>query len=236
MKKFLVLVILGVLVLSACGPTPEQKATQTALSYTSTAAAWTPTPDFTAKLGLVGADLFDGPGEVYPNVGFVMDAVTIIGKTSDCAWLWVVSPGNNDTGWIRASEAIFTVSCDTIPQAQIPPTPQPTATSTPVPTNTPTKTATKTPAPTKKPSSGGAQQNTCMVNSNIIISNRSDSPITIYLTGPGKFVFTIGPGEASTVRVCSGSYNYTVYGTCNGASASGSGRISDGDQVYFQCN
>jgi hypothetical protein len=75
----------------------------------------------------------------------------------------------------------------------------------------------------------------CQVDSNIIISNRSGSPFTIQLSGPGSFSFSMGATAYSTVKVCSGTYTYYIYGTCNGHAASGTGKISDGDQVYFAC-
>jgi hypothetical protein len=102
-----------------------------------------------------------------------------------------------------------------------------TPTSLPSPTNTP--------PPTVQSNDYVPPAVSCMVNSNIIIQNRTGSPFTIYLTGPGSFTFNLGSDAYSTVRVCSGTYNYTIYGTCNGQAASGSGRISDGDQVYFAC-
>jgi hypothetical protein len=94
---------------------------------------------------------------------------------------------------------------------------------------------TPTPLPAAVKPAPVAPSVNCQVNSNIIISNRSGYPFTINLAGPGNFSFSLGAGAYSTVRVCSGSYNYTIYGTCNGAPASGSGRISDGDQVNFIC-
>ena len=75
----------------------------------------------------------------------------------------------------------------------------------------------------------------CLVNSNILIDNRSDGPATLYLTGPASFTFTLGL-SANTVLVCSGTYNYYITGTCNGSDASGTGKISDGDNIYFYCN
>lgn len=49
MKKHLVLAIVLLVILSACGPSPEEQAAMTATSITATAAAWTktPTPTFT---------------------------------------------------------------------------------------------------------------------------------------------------------------------------------------------
>ena len=105
------------------------------------------------------------------------------------------------------------------------------ATATPLPSPT----LTPLPLPPIATSKPPAPSVSCQINSNIIIQNRSGSPLTLYLTGTGSFTFNLGSGDYSTVKVCSGSYNYTVYGTCNGSPANGSGRISDGDQVYFAC-
>ncbi len=94
-----------------------------------------------------------------------------------------------------------------------------------------------TPTPTRAPAAVNPAPAavTCQIDSNIIISNRSGAPFTIQLSGPGNFTFSLGAEDYSTVKVCSGSYTYYIYGTCNGSPASGSGRISDGDQVYFVC-
>jgi hypothetical protein len=94
-----------------------------------------------------------------------------------------------------------------------------------------------TPTPTRAPAAviPAPAKVSCLVNSNIIIANRSGSPFTIQLSGPGNFSFSLGAADYSTVKVCSGTYTYYIYGTCNGSAASGSGKISDGDQVYFTC-
>jgi hypothetical protein len=104
-----------------------------------------------------------------------------------------------------------------------------TETPLPSPTNTPV------PPPPAATSAPAAPAVSCEVNSNIIISNRTGEPFTLYLTGPGNFTFNLAP-DANTVRVCSGTYNYTLYATCNGSAVSGSGKVSDGDQVYLACN
>jgi hypothetical protein len=255
MKKIIALIVIAMSIL-ACGQfqSSQQLATQTAAASTATSvaataealaqaatqAAWTPTPtstpaiDYTAHLGSAGANIFNGPGEEYSSILLTTDLVTIVGQAYQCAWFKIVSnTDSNMTGWVSAEKLVYTVQCSEVQEATYPPAPLPTSTDTPIPpTNTPLPPPTKTSAP-KAPS---APSVSCLVNSNIIIQNRSGSPFTIYLSGPGNFSFSIGNSESSTVKVCSGSYNYTIYGTCHGAAASGSGRISDGDQVYFACN
>ncbi len=107
-------------------------------------------------------------------------------------------------------------------------------TETPTPTSTLTPTATKTFAPQAPAATVPPPAPACLVNSNIRIDNRTDGPATLYLKGPSNFTFSIALGP-NTVLVCAGSYDYTIYGTCNGISASGAGRISDGDDIYFYC-
>jgi hypothetical protein len=255
MKKIIALFILAMSIV-ACGQfqSSQQLATQTAAASTATSvasiaealaqaateAAWTPTStstpaiDYSAKVIVFMAELYAGPGETYSSALLTTDKVTIIGQAYQCAWFKVVSNvDSNMTGWISAKELNYTVQCSDVQEATYPPAPLPTSTDTPVPpTNTPLPPPTATSAP-KAPS---APSVSCLVNSNIIIQNRSGAPFTIYLSGPGSFAFSIGASDTSTVKVCSGSYNYTINGTCHGAPASGSGRISDGDQVYFYCN
>ena len=159
--------------------------------------------------------------------------MTIVGQANNCAWFKVVSNADSTaTGWVSAGKLTYTVQCSDVQLADFPPPPIPTSTDTPFP---PTDTPLPPPVATSAPSAPSAPSVNCLVNSNIIIQNRSGSPFTIYLSGPGSFVFSIGASGTSTVKVCSGSYNYTITGTCKGAPASGSGRISDGDQVYFAC-
>ncbi len=249
MKKFVAILFLTLSIL-ACnlGQSTSLSATQTALSSTvaaisdhATQAAWTATPssvptaDFTARIGATGADLFTGPNENYSKVANVSGDVTIVGQAYGCEWLKVVSNSNpSDIGWISAEEITYSVQCSDMVAADFPPLP-PTATMTPLPTSTATETPYPTPTATKKPSSVVPPPVTCQVNSNIIIQNRSGSSFTLSLRGPGNFTFYLGADEYSTVNVCSGTYDYYVSGTCNGSPASGSGKISDGDQVYFVC-
>jgi hypothetical protein len=255
MKKIITLLVLVMSIL-ACGQfqSSQQLATQTAaasaatsmastaqaLAIAATEAAWTPTPtstpaiDYTAHLGSNGAELFDGPSENYSITFLSIDKVTVIGQAYQCAWFKVASSADPTmTGWVKADKISYTVQCSDVQAVGFPPPPLPTLTDTPFPpTNTPLP---PPPIATSAPSAPSAPSVSCQINSNIIIQNRSGAPFTIYLTGPGSFTFSIGPSENSTVKVCSGSYNYTIYGTCNGSSANGSGRISDGDQVYFAC-
>ena len=179
------------------------------------------------------AELYSGPGEAYSSLILTTNQVTIIGQAYQCAWFKVVSNADATlAGWISADKLSYTVKCSDVQAADYPPAPLPTSTDTPVPpTDTPLPPPTNTSAPKAPPPSGVS----CLINSNIIISNRSGAPFTINLSGPANFSFYIGAAEYSTVKVCSGSYDYTIYGTCNGSPASGSGRISDGDQVGFIC-
>ena len=243
MKKYVAIILLALSVL-ACGfgQSSQMLSTQTALASTASAvsglatqAAWTatpttiPTPDYTAKMRANGSDLYGGPGFDYPKTGFLSGDVTIIGQAFGCAWFEVVSNSNSSvTGWVGADTISFIVKCSDVKMVEIPPTPQPSETPSPIPS----------PTATNKPAAGAPPPNVvnCQVNSNIIVSNRSGAPFTLILSGPANFTFYIDASEAATVLVCSGSYNYTIYGTCNGSPATGTGRISDGDQVYFVCN
>ena len=192
----------------------------------------TPAIDYSASIGSSGADLFSGPGENYPKTITLQGDVTIIGQAYSCSWFKVASVSNStDIGWISADNLTYSVNCSDVKLVAFPPAPQPTPTDTPLPS--PTATATKAASIPVPP---GSPNVNCEINSNIIIQNRSSDPFTLVLSGTANFTFYIGAGEYTTEKVCSGSYNYIVYGTCNGAPATGSGRISDGDQVYFVCN
>jgi hypothetical protein len=250
MKKYIAILLLALSVL-ACGlgPSTQILATQTALASTvaavsdlSTKAASTEipasvsTPDYVAKI--TGAQLYNGPDESYPKTAFLYGDVTIIGQAYNCGWFKVVSNSNSSLmGWISADKFSHSINCLDVKAADFPPVP-PSPTITPIPTPTATDTPLPTPTATKVPATvvPPPPAVSCQINSNIIIQNRSGAPFTLNLTGPGNFTFYLGADDYSTVRVCSGTYNYTVYGTCNGSPASGSGRISDGDQVYFACS
>jgi hypothetical protein len=249
MKKYIAILILALSIL-ACGlgPTSQLSTTQTALASTaasisdlSTEAALTvmpasvPTPDFVAKLA--GSDLYGGPGESYPKTAYIYGDVTIIGQAYGCKWFKVISNSNSSyLGWVSADNLTYSVKCSDVMPADFPPVP-PTPTITPIPSPTATDTLVPTPTATQAPVNVAPPPPavSCQIDSNIIIQNRSGAPLTLNLTGRGNFTFYLGADAYSTVKVCSGTYNYTVYGTCNGSPASGSGRISDGDQVYFAC-
>jgi hypothetical protein len=187
-----------------------------------------PTLDYTADLGTSGNILFNGPSENYPESIFAFGKATIIGQAYNCAWFEVALVSSpSDTGWVSADKITYTVKCSDVKAVDFPPTPTPLPSITPIP-------PTATPRPT---TAGGvvAPVVTCSINSNILISNRTGSNATLYLTGPGSFVFNIAP-DANTVHVCAGTYNYTITGICNGSPDSGTGKISDGDNIYFSCN
>ena len=239
MKKLLILLAFLVLVLAACGsPSTTQNPTQDMLSYTATAALWTSTPDFTGKPFLGSADLYAGPGESYPIIGSATGSVKIIGQADGCSWFQVVSLTDNLTGWLRSNQVIYTVQCADVPGAQVPPSPQPTATSTFTPSATftliPTATFTLTPPPeTLTPVSS---QNTCTVESAMTIGNDSGATTTFTLNGPDIYKVTLLPGWNTRVDVCKGCYNiYISSGGCGGTSGSYMGRYCDGAIVWLRC-
>jgi hypothetical protein len=80
----------------------------------------TPTLNFTAKISGFGATLYEGPGGSYPIIGPVLADVKIIGQAYDCIWLKVLPSTNGKTGWLKASQVSFTVTCANIPAANIP--------------------------------------------------------------------------------------------------------------------
>jgi hypothetical protein len=100
---------------------------------------------------------------------------------------------------------------------------QPSFMPTPAPTNTPYPMPTEpyhTPAPS------------CDQSSSIDISNTTDGQVTLYLSGPAEYVFYLGTGSTS-LSVCEGNYSYTAYG-CGGASDSGS--MASGESHEFYCS
>jgi hypothetical protein len=244
MRKHIAFIVI-VMSIFACGQfqSPQALSTQTAAAAASSTPVPTNTPaiNYSGDLGIFSAQIYDGPGTDYPVTFVFYGKVTIVGQAFQCAWYKVVSNSDpTEAGWISADKLTSTLTCPDVQKAYFAHVPIPTSTDTPVPpTDTPLPTDTPvppTPVATSAPAVRSAPSVSCMINSNIIIQNRSGAPFTIYLTGPGNFTFNLGSGDYSTVKVCSGSYNYTVYGTCHGSPASGSGRISDGDQVYFSCN
>ena len=206
--------------------THTDTSTPTALPTPTFTPTFTPTLDYTANLGTAGNILYGGPGENYPEAGLDFGDVTIIGQAYGCAWFEVVSNSDSSqSGWISADKLTYTEDGPDVKAVAIPPTP----TSTPPPTDTALP-----PTATPHAAAPGVPVVTCKISSNILISNRSGSNATLYLNGPGSFVFNLAP-DANTVHVCIGTYTYTIYGTCNGKSSSGSGKISDGDNIYFYC-
>ena len=231
MKKILICFSLLILVQAACAVFPVQNATQTT--------AWTPTPDLTGKLIPGGASLYAGPGEIYPKIGSVNDTVTIIGQVNVCAWFRVLSTTDNITGWLRADQITFTARCADVPEAQIPPTPQPTATFTLMPSATFTliPTATFTLVPTKKSSAPPPVVNKCNIESAMTIGNRTGAYATFKLVGPGIFYVSLAPDVNTTVPVCEGCYDvYIINGACGDASGTMVFRLCDGFNGWITCN
>ena len=68
------------------------------------------------------------------------------------------------------------------------------------------------------------QQNKAGGTVNVVIQNNTGGSITLVLTGPGSYRFTLGTGK-QTINVVKGTYQYTAYG-CGGASSSGTKKLS----------
>jgi hypothetical protein len=185
----------------------------------------TPLPNFTAKAGSLGFNLYDGPGEEYKKIDYLFSDLTIIGQADGCSWFKVtVNSGSGpEDGWVRADQITFSVKCSDVPPADIPPFLLPTPTRLSLPTETEGSHSEEQTPPT------------CLVNSIIMIANHTGASATLNLKGPASFTFTILP-DANKVPVCSGSYDYTITYNCNGNSESMNGRISDGDRFEFACN
>jgi hypothetical protein len=232
MKKIFVLVSLVFLVQLACVfsfPTGGQSETQTA-------AAWTPTLDFTGSVFPGGADLYAGPGEEYPKIGFVQDMVTITGQGLGCTWFQVYSAAANMTGWLKADQMTYIIPCADVPGVPIPPAPEPTATKTLIPSRTftlePTLTFTKTQAQGFIIPTPG-----CPLQSQILLGNRTGTPATFMLVGPATFYFTVLPDIANRFPVCEGCYDvYLTSSACGDTSGTFVGRICDGFDGWFYCN
>lgn len=133
---------------------------------TATAIPETPTPTVPAKPALTtktDLNVRSGPGIQFDLLGLLPAGVTveIIGREETRQW-WQIrfSPAADGIGWVAADPAFSTTAnVDNVPIAQLPATPTPAPTSTPVPatftpvppTNTPippTETPTVTPTPT----------------------------------------------------------------------------------------
>jgi uncharacterized protein YraI len=235
MKKILVFLSLIILVQAACA-TSSQTSTQTVQSATDIAAAWTATPDFTGVITPQGADLYAGPAENYPIIGFVLDNVKIIGQAYGCTWFFVNSPANNLTGWLRADKVTYSVRCADVPESTIP-----TATLTLFPSATYTlvPTATRTKAPTAKPAGGGGgggNKVTCPLQDSMTIGNRTGNYASFELIGPATIYFDLAPDVNTSVPVCEGCYElYIISGGCPGGGSGDMGQICGGFDGWIYC-
>lgn len=242
MKKVLVFLSLIALIQAACA-TSTQIGTQTAQSATDIAASWTATPDFTGLIAPQGADLFAGPAENYPTIGYVLDNVTIIGQAYGCTWFFVNVPSSNLSGWLRADKITYSVRCADVAESTIPPTPIPTATITRIPSATftliPTATRTKTPVPTSKPSGGGGSsgggQPSCPLQDSLTLGNRTGAYGYFTLIGPATINFELPPDQNSSIKVCEGCYDLYVSSSGCGGGGGYMGRICSGFNGWIQC-
>lgn len=238
MKKIIIFLTIIFLVQAACSLPTTQNATQKTLPDTPLPAALTPTVDFTAKLFPGAAELYAGPGENYPKGGVVTGIVTITGQAYGCSWFKVVLSIDNRTGWLRADQITYTVRCADVPAAEIPPTPQPTATYTlgPSATYTLIPTATDTLVPTSKPGGVLPPSNSCNATSSMTIGNRTGAYAEFKLVGPGTFYVSLAPDVNNLVAVCEGCYDvYIINGACGDSSGSMVFRLCDGFNGWIYC-
>jgi hypothetical protein len=206
--------------------------TASALAISATDAAWTAVPtattaiDYTALIGINGAQLYTGPSENYDSKFLFTDKVTIVGQANNCAWFKVISNADSSmVGWISADKITYTVQCSDVQAADYPPPPLPTATSTLFPT------ATTKPAGNVVPPS----QNSCKPESAMVIGNRTGATATFTLKGPGTFYVTLPPDKNTTFAVCEGCYD--LYFTSSGCGGGGgyAGKICDGFNGWIYC-
>ena len=240
MKKVLIFFLIVFLVQAACTLTPTLNAAP-ATQAPSTVDDSTPIPDFTAKIYPGAAELYTGPGESYPKGGVVTGDVTITGQAYGCTWFSVIVLNGNKTGWLRADNLVYTVKCADVPGAEIPVTPQPTATYTlrPSATFTLIPTATNTLVPTSKPGGGVVPppSNKCNAASSMTIGNRTGAYAEFKLVGPGTFYISLAPDVNNLVSVCEGCYDvYIINGACGDASGSMVFRLCDGFNGWIYCN
>lgn len=162
----------------------------------------------------------DDPSLMYPcfNIGGYLSGWKI-GESHLVTIGFFIQDALND-GWDDYEARTEMLQIYRIEPAELPTeTPTPTATNTPIPlpTWTPAPIATSTPA--------------CGEMGTIDINNETGGVVTLYLTGPAKYTFSLGTGNTA-LSVCGGSYSYTAYG-CGGASDSGT--LGTGDSQKFYC-
>jgi len=177
--------------------------------------------------------LYGGPGEYYPQVGFVFGDVTIIGQAYGCSWYQVVSTSDaTSIGWASAEKLIYKGKCSEVTAAEIPPTPLPLPTFTLIPT------ATNTLVPTSKPAGiPGSAANSCSALSAMTIGNRTGAYADFKLVGPGTFYVSLPPDVNTLISVCEGCYDvYILNGACGDASGSMVFRLCDGFNGWIYCN
>lgn len=102
MKKFVGILFVLMILISACAPSPETLAKQTAAAATSTAAAWTPTPASTATPVPTATPAFPKYSEIlktYPaGVALSCTKAEVSEVTADGQWTFtggLVCPGQS---------------------------------------------------------------------------------------------------------------------------------------------
>jgi uncharacterized protein YraI len=181
----------------------------------------TSTPQPGAVVDIDSLNVRKGPGTEYSFQTSVSkgEQLEIIGQAYNCAWLRIKTSTGIE-GWVSSELVMYEIPCGEIPSAPIPPTPKPGAV-----TSTPGFTSTPVPAskPTDKPTGKTVK---------VKIINDTGGTITLNLSGPANYGFTIGPGSQN-INVIQGTYNYTVWGC--GTSDSGSRKLKAGGEWRWYC-
>ena len=160
--------------------------------------------------------LRSGPGTAYDVLAYPVldDKLTILGQANNCGWL-MVETANGQTGWVVASSLTFSLACNNIAQASVPPLP----------------TAAGHAQPTQ--ASGGSGGSLCTANDQIVITNSTNTGLNVILEGPASYTLQLTSGNSTTLDVCPGTYTWTAYGC--GGSGSGSGTVHSGSGLDLAC-
>jgi uncharacterized protein YraI len=163
-----------------------------------------------AVVNVESLSIRSGPGTAYDIQSYAVigDKLTILGQAYNCSWLKVKTT-DGQTGWASSTYLVYHLACGEISLAPIPPVPTEVAEAKP----------TNNPSPS------------CDPTGTINITNDTGGVLSLSLSGPASYNFNLGTGS-STLNVCPGTYNYTVY-ACGGASKSGT--MSTGESHTFYC-
>lgn len=189
----------------------------------------TNTPAKVSSLPLVevlvrGLNIRSGPGTRYAVVSNANagQQFVILGQASNCAWLNVGNPDNNNSevGWISgaAQYASYTVACSTITSALAP-----------------TRQIVATPRPTATPAPASGQTNQTATTGCYILENQLSFTLTIKLSRADGWSdsFQLDPAARREYCAPAGTYNYTISLPPPLSSINGVLTISAGDRFYL---